>query len=1422
MTHWNRSVWGLPLLAALAAPATAGQLSETLADELRPLAADDFARALVVMEEQYPTQEVDARLRAERADLATRHETVVAGLRETAETTQRDLLAWLDAERAKGRVKDVRSLFVANIVFVEGQRSLLEELADRADAGTLYPNYPVELVQPIIAPTKPGEDAGRDSRTLGNGLPAIQADRVWHELGVTGEGALVCNIDTGVDGAHTALTDRWRGNHAPAAECFYDPILGNTYPYDSGQHGTHTMGTITGMSPVTGDTTGVAFGAEWICAATIDHPSGGGIEGTIVYALQSFQWALDPDGNGATLEDMPDVISNSWGIPLAYRPACDETYWAAIDHFEAAGEVVVFAAGNEGFSGLRTPPDRAATAYSTFTVGALDVSDPFNPFVAGFSSRGPTPCSADPELQIKPDISAPGVNIYSSVPGGGYSGSWSGTSMACPHVAGVVALMRSANPGLDVTTIKQIIFDTATDIDATGDDNNTGHGMINAYEAVLMSMSDYGRVEGTVTDASTTLPIAGATVLETTGGRQTSANALGHYFMSLPGDSNFTLLFHAFGYEDLSLPVATVTDDTVTVDAALTPSTPGTLAGVVWDTHGNTVAGATVSVPGTPVTPVLSGPGGVYSIDVPGNASYDFMASAPGLGSVTDPAIFVAAGGTTSHDFFVPDDPIYSPTPPDAYGYRIYDMNDVGGPAYAWDSIADVGTPMALSDDSYGTVTVPFAFDYYGVEYTQLSVASNGYVTPGATGYTTYSNSGIPSTGTPNGSVYVHWDDLNPGAGGQVYTYYDAALHSFIVEWSAVPYYGGGGDVSMQVVVRDAAFYPTQTGDASFVCYFNHLGRTNSCTVGLENSAGTDGIQYAYDGSYHVNASPLGDAFALLITTGFLTAEANIVVEPTSIDYGDVFVGGSVTVDVAVANLGLETLTVSGLEIDHGGFDAPLTGFVLGAGQQHVVPVAFEPTAVALYNANLLIHSDDPDDPVVAVPLAGVGLAAPVLWVDPSSITEHLPVDGTSVRTLTIGNSGGSPLEATLALANIVLPPAAGPGEPVVDAPSTVDESRPEVASERRIENGGERTLDVVIFRDNLAWGYDTNEPALLSLGATVSIAGSADMGTLDLGLYDMVLIESQQSQAFYNTLQSHVAWFESYLASGGTMEIHVSTYTSNRVPTLALPGGASLPASELLDPNNYIADPAHPIVQGLVDPFLGNYASHEYLVLPGNGHTIIENSGGQPTVAEYDFGAGHVLLSAMTWEWAVPNGYSAGDPFVPALAYMLEIASGPDWIALGSQSVTVPAGSSVDVDVLFDATGLAEGTYLADIVVESNDPDAPETVVPATLIVGAGGGCEGDEITVAVVQARPTVVLAIAGGQAGNTYLIYRSTNGYSFAGAPYASVAVVGGAQNWTDPTAPSGRQFYRIVESCVAATAVVPGGGRAATVSAGGDAR
>ncbi len=1401
--------------------ALGGRISDNLAEQLRDLGPGEFIDALVMMDQQYPAGQVDEALRAQRVSLQQRHEIVVTELRELAAESQQDVLALLELYEESGEVRDLRSFHVANMIYVNATVEVIEELAARGDTGDLYPNYPIELIEPEIATPKEGE-AGRDSRTLGNGLPVINAPQVWYELGINGTGTLVCNIDTGVDGPHTALTDRWRGNHAPAAECFYDPVLSQTYPYDSGSHGTHTMGTITGMSPSTGDTVGVAWGAEWIAAATIDHPSGGGIEGTIVLALQSFEWALDPDGDPGTLEDMPDVISNSWGIPHAYRPECDETYWVAIDNCEAAGEVVVFAAGNESFSGLRSPASRAATIYTTFAVAALNIDDPENPYVASFSSRGPSSCTADPVLMIKPDISAPGENIYSSVPGGGYQGGWSGTSMACPHIAGVVALMRSANPGLDVTSIKQIIFDTAIDLDTPGDDNNTGMGMIDAYTAVTMAMTGYGRVAGTVTDLDTGDPLQ-AVVSVVGGAQQVQADANGDYFLALPGDSSYTLKYNAFGYVEHQEAVYVTVDDTTWVDVQLQIADQGTVAGIVNDTHGHTVEGAEVSVPGTPVTPVYSGPDGSYSIDLPGDASYDFLATAAGLGSELVEDFFVTANTTTPLDFYIPDDPIYSPTPPDDYGYVIYDINDVGGVPYVWNSISGVGTPMSLSDDDYTTVATGFDYDFYGTTYSQLTVCSNGYVAPGTTGYTTYSNQTIPNPSTPNGCVYPHWDDINPASGGMIYTYLDPATHEFIVEWNDTPYYGGGGEVTMQVVLQDPAYYPTVTGDGQWKVYINHLGRTNSCTVGIENPAGDDGIQYVFDNSYHENASPLQDEFTLLITTGWLSEGPHISFSPDPIDLGTIYLGYSYDVDYQILNLGLDTLFVTDIIPSAGILVPEYTSYTVVPIGSEQNTVSVTPVAVGAFSETLT-HVNNSDNPNAELIVSGTVVLEPDIDVDPLSIVENLETDQTSTVPLNIRNDGGSVLSVSLVLENVDVPassieppelPDRRPAQEFGAAAATNDESVSQVPARRNLQPAYSRTINVLLFRDNLPWGYDVNQPLLEGMGVTVSTTGSSDMGVIDLTPFDLIVIESQQDQNFYNAMIANQGWFEDFLSGGGVMQIHTATWSSYRINDMPLPGGLAI-GNEDLDYNNYISDPGHPMMDGISEPLDGNYASHEYFnVLPDGTQIITENESGLPTTVEHDFGPGSVVATGQTWEHAYSNGYGAGNVLPNALAYSVELASGPDWIALGSSGGDVNPTETLIVDVLFNSEGLADGEYNADIVITSNDPDEPEITVPATLIVGAGCGIH--DITVEAVNNYITIDLVINGGEIGNEYHIYRSTDAYGFGPTPVDIVPVTGPDQVWSDTVVHGEKRYYRVVEVCDIALSGA-GSGEAAVVEVG----
>ncbi|MDF1545531.1 MAG: S8 family serine peptidase, partial [bacterium] len=304
-------------------------------------------------------------------------------------------------------------------------------------------------------------------------LVDLGVTQLWSR-GLTGAGRLVCSFDTGVESDHPALSSKWRGNHASLASSWYSPVTPNSPPTDKIGHGTHTMGIMIGSTPT--DTFGVAPAAEWITGGVVDQ--GRSLAVTLADIVAAFQWALNPDGNINTTDDVPDVILNSWGIPKNMFTPCDSTFSAVIEAVEAAGIVTIFAAGNEGPNPMtiRSPADLAVTPTNTFSVGAVDN----NRVVASFSSRGPSSCNP---TDMKPEVMAPGVSIRSSYKGGGYS-FMSGSSMAAPYVAGIVALIRQYDPEATVSQIKNALIASAIDLGPTGEDNDYGYGFVDASKVL--------------------------------------------------------------------------------------------------------------------------------------------------------------------------------------------------------------------------------------------------------------------------------------------------------------------------------------------------------------------------------------------------------------------------------------------------------------------------------------------------------------------------------------------------------------------------------------------------------------------------------------------------------------------------------------------------------------------------------------------------------------------------------------------------------------------------------------------------------------------------------------------------------------------------------------------------------------------------
>ncbi len=555
-------------------PSLAGEVAVGLQKVMLQNGADEYIPVIIFLTDRVNAPALAHNFDLQHQSLKQRHESIVRILQNKASEKQREVIPILEDYHDNGLVRDYTPLWITNAIGAAAKKQAIAELSSLPQIETIIYDAEIELIKPVDNPVT---DFTNDIQTVETGLSAIRADEVW-AMGITGEGVLVSHLDTGVDGHHAALRERWRGNdtrydgHPEWA--WHDPLTNTGYPFDDGYHGTHTMGTICGRASSTGDTIGVAIDAEWISAGVIDR--GGNLPTRMLRYMQAFQWVADPDGNPETLWDVPAVCSNSWGHSLSGFPGdeCNDYYWETLDNLEAAGVCVVFAAGNEGMQGLRIPANRATDDYRNFAVGAVDGSNPNFP-IANFSARGPSICTPDGSPATKPEIVAPGVNVRSAYPGGTYS-MLSGTSMACPHIAGVIALMKDANPDLTPEEIKQVLMDTAVDLGDMGEDNTYGWGIVDAYEAVNMAFSmleGYGYVHGTITDLITADPLpATVTILNHPDQLQIAANQDGTYGFWIPSDSVWNL---AVEYPPNYLPfyqdITVAEHETLSVDFQLEP-----------------------------------------------------------------------------------------------------------------------------------------------------------------------------------------------------------------------------------------------------------------------------------------------------------------------------------------------------------------------------------------------------------------------------------------------------------------------------------------------------------------------------------------------------------------------------------------------------------------------------------------------------------------------------------------------------------------------------------------------------------------------------------------------------------------------------------------------------------------------------------
>ncbi len=412
-------------------------------------------------------------------DPVDRRTAVYSSLVAHAEKSQGDIRAWLENQGV-----DYTPYYLVNAIELEADPVLLYKLSQRDDVDRVLASpelRPLRNEIPVTTGTVNSPDPDPWNLSL------IGADRVQSELDIYGDGIIIGQSDSGVDGSHPEIFNQYRGKVEGTDEYnWLDPWFGSKMPVDIGGHGTHTLGSILGQN------TGVAPQAQWIACVNLGRNLG-----NPAYYLDCMQFMLAPfpqDGDpfkDGKPEKGANVLNNSWGCPAV--EGCDpETFIPAVKALKTAGVFVVASAGNTGMGGCSSVQDPLAIYDDVYTVGAVDG----NRNIAGFSSVGPV--TVDGSGRTKPDIGAPGVNVVSSFPGSTYETA-SGTSMAGPHVVGVVALMWSANPELigNIELTTQILNETADTytgvfpgctLDGERPNNAVGFGIVNAYEAVQKAL----------------------------------------------------------------------------------------------------------------------------------------------------------------------------------------------------------------------------------------------------------------------------------------------------------------------------------------------------------------------------------------------------------------------------------------------------------------------------------------------------------------------------------------------------------------------------------------------------------------------------------------------------------------------------------------------------------------------------------------------------------------------------------------------------------------------------------------------------------------------------------------------------------------------------------------------------------------------
>ncbi|MCM2576806.1 S8 family serine peptidase [Streptomyces meridianus] len=942
-----------------------------------------------------------------------------------------------------------KSFWISNTIKVTADKSLAEKIAARPEVTALEADDPVVIPDPLPGKDEPSVDAVEWN------VDRVDAPKVWTDLGVRGEGVVIANIDTGVQYDHPAVKAGYRGLKSDGSYShdynWFDPasVCSGTAPCDNNGHGTHTMGTMVGDDGA-GNQVGVAPGAKWIAAKGCESSSCSRDS-----LLASGQWVVAPTdsaGLNPRPDLAPDVVNNSWGSGVY-----DTWYRDTVQSWRDAGIFPAFSNGNSGPNcNTSGSPGMYTNAYSS---GAFDI----NNTIASFSSRGTGENGA-----IKPDLAAPGVNVRSAWTGGGYN-SISGTSMASPHTAATVALMWSASPALqgDVAETEKLLDASATDVDNTtcggtaADNNVFGEGRLNAFDAVSAApRGALGAVAGTVTSGSQ--PLADATVkLSGTMNRTLTTGQDGTYALPKAMVGEYTLTVSKFGYLTKEYSVTVVENETATRDAALDAAPSAKLSGTV-RTEAGPEAGAAVAVQGTPVS-TETGADGTYEVTLP-VGSYDVAVTPVSrCASGTSVAVEVTEGGATKN-------------------VDLASRTDTAGtscrPADRQFPTGD--TELEYSSNTYGAreFDLPFPVALYGDTYRKATATIEGVLAFGDSS-TTSINRTLPSTLNPDGALYPFWDNLQLDDEAGVYwaTRGTAPHRQVVVEWRNVIITSSPSSdrqrISFAAVLGEDGAYSFHYKDIGTGSYENGSG----ATIGAENAAGTDALQYAYnepavrDGmtiAFRTDRSAIVSGTVKDDNDGLPVDGAGVEVTRDGAAVGSTTTGedGSYLVQVPAEDRGDYTVAVTADHYAAGSRTASLTG---GEVSREATSLATGRVQMQSPDLEFVIPADETRTRTMTLANSGSATDYTVsekdgaAWLKTSPASGNLAKDEEQKVTLTFDTAGAAPgsvLRGTVQVASD------SGREPVLEIPVTVA-----VPAYRKALDTGATGSTVDLLGDS--WGPD-------------------------------------------------------------------------------------------------------------------------------------------------------------------------------------------------------------------------------------------------------------------------------------------------------------------------------------------------------------